>query len=583
MQKQIFALFWRAAMRYPWRTTISIINPSLTGIIGAFIGPLIIAQLLEKLQAGNLTLDAAWPPIIMYAATQIYGEIIGWRITLYTAWSMEVFAERDLYNQIVSHLSQQSLGFHANRFGGSLVSQATKLTGSFERFWNTIIFEVVPVTTSVITATVVLGFIFWQYAVVLAVMSVVFALFVFVTSRFLARLTTKEAQASSAMSGRLADIITNVMTVKSHGAEEQELKAANKLADVWRARSLDEMRGFLKISTGYSSMIVIINLLAIITAVWASEHHLISIGTVYLAVTYTLTVARQLWEINGIMRGYNRVLGDAHDMAEILSLQPEIKDTHSAELSVKKGIITIDHIRFAHENSENNVLFDDFSLMIPAGQKVGLVGHSGSGKTTLTRLLLRFSDLDSGTITIDGQDIGKVTQASLRRAISYVPQEPLLFHRSLRENIAYGRPDATDEEIYHAAKQAHALEFIETLPQKFDTMVGERGVKLSGGQRQRIAIARAILKDAPILVLDEATSALDSESERLIQDALKQLMKGRTSLVIAHRLSTISKLDRIVVLENGRIIEDGSHQALLEQKGSYARLWSHQSGGFIEE
>jgi ATP-binding cassette subfamily B protein len=212
-----------------------------------------------------------------------------------------------------------------------------------------------------------------------------------------------------------------------------------------------------------------------------------------------------------------------------------------------------------------------------------VVGHSGSGKTTLTRLLLRFSDIESGAIMIDGQDIGNVTQKSLRESIAYVPQEPMLFHRSLRENIAYGKPNATMKEITAAAEKANALEFIKKLPDGFETTVGERGVKLSGGQRQRIAIARAILKDAPILVLDEATSALDSDSEKLIQDALSKLMKGRTSIVVAHRLSTIAKLDRIIVLEDGQIAEQGSHDELLKQKGTYAKLWAHQSGGFIEE
>lgn len=238
---------------------------------------------------------------------------------------------------------------------------------------------------------------------------------------------------------------------------------------------------------------------------------------------------------------------------------------------------------FTHDDGEGVHIFNNFNLEIPAGQRIGLVGHSGSGKSSLARLILRFSDIAHGEILIDEQNISDVTQTSLRRAIAYVPQEPLLFHRSLRENIGYGRPGASDTDIEKAAKQANAHQFIMSLKDGYDTLVGERGVKLSGGQRQRIAIARAILKDAPILILDEATSALDSESERLIQDALSRLMKNRTSIVIAHRLSTISKLDRIIVLENGAIIEDSTHEKLLKNNGTYAKLWAHQSGGFIEE
>jgi ATP-binding cassette subfamily B protein len=222
-------------------------------------------------------------------------------------------------------------------------------------------------------------------------------------------------------------------------------------------------------------------------------------------------------------------------------------------------------------------------LKIPAGKTVGLVGVSGSGKTTLTKLLLRFDDVTSGAIYIDGKDIRDVTQTSLREAIAYVPQESSLFHRSIFENIAYGKMDATREEVIRAAKLANADEFIRELPNGYDTLVGERGVKLSGGQRQRVAIARAILKDAPILVLDEATSALDSESEALIQEALKNLMKNRTSIVVAHRLSTIAGLDMIVVLSEGKIVEQGSHQELLKKGGEYAKLWSRQSGAFLKE
>lgn len=275
-------------------------------------------------------------------------------------------------------------------------------------------------------------------------------------------------------------------------------------------------------------------------------------------------------------------MGDASAMTKELKLEYDIKDRTTDTLKTTKGKISFTDVTFAHDGGAGEGIFNNLSLTIKPGERIGLVGHSGSGKTTLTRLLLRFSDIDSGSISIDGQNIAEVTQQSLHQSIAYVAQEPLLFHRTLAENIAYGKPDATREQIIQAAKQAHAWEFIQELPEGLETMVGERGIKLSGGQRQRIAIARALLKDAPILVLDEATSALDSESEKLIQESLDTLMQKRTSIVIAHRLSTIAQLDRIIVLEHGKIAEDGSHQELLARKGIYASLWKHQSGGFIE-
>jgi ATP-binding cassette subfamily B protein len=582
MQKNIILLFWRAAMKYPFRTSTALIGGVLTPFVAAFVGPFIISRLLEQLQAGSLTLESAWPLIVIYTVVEIYGQLIGWRINLFFAWTMETAAQRDLYQKIFDALTQQSLTFHADRFGGALVSQTTKLTGAFERFWDTIFFQIMPSATSIIAAVTILSFIFWQYAVFLAVVAVVFALAVFFGSRFMFTRTKEEAQASTAVTAYVADAVTNVMAIKSHGREAEEFERLTERAVTWREKSLTTMRGFLTVSSVYSSIITVLNIFALVAAIWASERHLISIGTIYLAITYTFTVARQLWEMNSIMRNYNRLMGDAHDMTEILSLTPSVLDATNKKLVVKKGKIVFDKMTFTHGGADET-LFEDFDLTVKPGERIGLVGHSGSGKTTLTRLMLRFSNLDNGSISIDDQDISQVTQESLRKSIAYVPQEPLLFHRSLRDNIAYGKPDATDKEILEAAEKANAIEFIEKLPEKLETMVGERGVKLSGGQRQRIVIARAILKDAPILVLDEATSALDSESEKLIQDALSKLMKGRTSIVVAHRLSTIAKLDRILVLENGKIVEDGSHGKLLEKQGTYAKLWSHQSGGFIEE
>jgi ATP-binding cassette subfamily B protein len=264
---------------------------------------------------------------------------------------------------------------------------------------------------------------------------------------------------------------------------------------------------------------------------------------------------------------------------------PKVVDQPNARnLKADKGEIVFDKVSFAYDDAaEGSSLFAGLNIKIKAGERVGLVGRSGGGKTTITSLLLRFNDVDDGQILIDGQDISKVKQRSLRENIAYVPQEPLLFHRSLFENIGYGKQSASKEQVIEASKLAHAHDFISELPNGYETLVGERGVKLSGGQRQRVAIARAMLKDAPILVLDEATSALDSESEVLIQDALWKLMDKRTSIVIAHRLSTIQKMDRIIVLDSGKVVEEGTHTQLIKNNGKYAELWNHQSGGFLEE
>lgn len=286
-------------------------------------------------------------------------------------------------------------------------------------------------------------------------------------------------------------------------------------------------------------------------------------------------------ELSQIMNSFVRVYGEVEEgLAEVL-LPHEIKDAPvSTALTVSDGSVVWDKVSFTFGS---NSVFDEFDLQIHARQRIGLVGPSGAGKTTFVSLLLRQHEINQGSIFIDGQDIAKVTQDSLRQHIAVVPQEPLLFHRTIRENIAYGKPDATNAEIEEVSRKAQAQDFISALPEGYDTLVGERGIKLSGGQKQRVAIARAMLKNAPILVLDEATSALDSESEVAIQKALSELMEGKTVVAIAHRLSTLREMDRIVVLDGGKIVEDGTHTELVKKKGTYARLWEHQAGGFLQE
>lgn len=385
------------------------------------------------------------------------------------------------------------------------------------------------------------------------------------------------------VNGAAADAITNNMTVKTFAQESHEVQLVGHIS-----RQLEKVyvRDFMWMSIEGSGRILFMHTVQIIAVIIIASllfSGAIALSIAIFTIAYLQRLAAQLFNLGELINGYDKILLQATPMTEILQEPPAIVDRGHTKLRVTHGEITFRDVSYAYRDAASHDVIKSLSLTVPAGQKIGLVGVSGAGKTTITKLLLRFDDISSGSISIDGHNIADVTQSSLRQSIAYVAQEPMLFHRSLRDNIAYAKPGVDDAEVMAAADKAHATEFIDTLPNGLDTIVGERGVKLSGGQRQRIAIARAILKDAPILLLDEATSALDSESEKLIQSALTKLMDGRTSIVIAHRLSTIAKLDRILVLDQGRIVEDGTHAELLKRDGIYAKLWAHQSGGFIDE
>ncbi len=383
--------------------------------------------------------------------------------------------------------------------------------------------------------------------------------------------------------GAVADALTNNLIVRTFAGEKREIDHLQSMTKRFTTIYKKDIGFVVAEGSSRVAVMVVAQIITIVISAIMVTNGTLSLSIAIFMLAYMQRIGSQLFVLGDIINGYDQSFLDAQPMTEMLLTENVVKDKDDAvHLAVKSPAITFNDVSFQYPDGNEKVL-DSISFTIPAGQKVGMVGHSGAGKSTIVQLLLRFSDVTGGAITIDGHDIRQITQESLRENISYVPQEPLMFHRSLRENIAYGKPDATTDEILDAAKKAHALEFIEKLPHGLDTTVGERGVKLSGGQRQRIAIARAILKNAPILVLDEATSALDSESEKLIQASLDELMKGRTSIVIAHRLSTIAKLDRIIVLDKGQIVEDGSHTDLLGSHGIYAKLWSHQSGGFIED
>lgn len=580
-------LYLHHAFRYKRYAVALLFSVPVVVLIMDFLQPYIQAQILQKISTGDFDPQNLWASfgtdLLVYAAAVIASGIAGWRLNIWLIWNLEMNVMRDIAQRAFDHLISLDANFHANRFGGSLVSQVNKLVGSYIRFADALIFNSYTLIIGMIATLAILGPRVPAYAFTLIGLSIVYIAGTVFFSRPVREANTRQAEQESRQTGQLADSISNIMAVKSFAAERHESKRYWKEATKTKEATHKSMVTTMYRETFSSTLTSAIGIVSLIIAVLGTKYFGANIATLFLVVSYTSLVGMRLWEFQNVLRQVNRALGDASDMVKILQIEPAIQDPVRPEKTkISNGQIEITDVDYTH-NGKVRPLFDNLNLKIRSGEKIGLVGHSGSGKTTLTSLLLRFADIDGGAIKIDGQDIRNITQKDLRSHITYVPQEPLLFHRSLAENISYARPKATLKEIEDIAKLAHAYEFIKDLPEGYETLVGERGVKLSGGQKQRVAIARAMLKEAPILILDEATSALDSESEVLIQDALWKLMEGRTAIVIAHRLSTIQKMDRIIVMDEGKIVEQGTHKQLIAKKGTYASLWNHQSGGFLED
>lgn len=552
-----------------------------------YMNPFVMGLIVDRVSAAPVTADQVFPVFGPYIAALVLVNICGQtcsKLQDYSLWKLEIAVSYDLATMSFDALSNQSMTFHSNRFGGTLVSQTSKFMAAYNQLVEALVHPFLPVLGSVVFVCVLLGPRVPLYVVILMALFSVYALVSYIMYKRILHLNEKAAKAQNDLSGELSDAVTNILTVKTYGREDYERSLFDKANREVVLRDSRRMRSSLVRGVITAGIAVVIMSVVAVFISGGNAWFGITPGTLVMMFTYTYTMTLQFNFINSGLQRFNRAFGDASGMTQVLDEPRLVADAPDARpLTVREGSIDFQGIGFSYE--DGGVLtkvFDGLDLHIPAGQRVGLVGMSGAGKTTLTKLLLRLSDIQEGRIMVDGQDVSACTQQSLRRSIAYVLQEALLFHRSIAENIAYGRPDATMDEIREAARRANALEFIERLPQGFDTVTGERGVKLSGGQRQRIAIARALLADCPILVLDEATSALDSESEHLVQDALATLMCGRTAIVVAHRLSTVASLDRIVVLAGGKVVEDGPHHELIDADGEYARLWSRQTGAYLE-
>ena len=556
-------------------------------LANAVAAPLIFAALLGRithLHGAEDLWHSFGPLVVAYAvvlvAATVFGRIGGWLV-----WGATLRSFGRAITNGYDHLIGLSHGWHTDRPSGEVIATLETSTWAFAELIEAMVWGVLRISVMVLGAIVVLGVVAWPVALVMAALVAVFAL---VLHQRMARVVAAEKEFSDAHSratGVIADTIANLTTVRSQAAEEREKDHVGVLVGDSIGADLRARRVFTSTRLQMESAMAVFNWAAVAVGVLLALHHVAAAGVVYLILFYATFVGTNLEESFEFIRLISRSIGRCAKFAGIAATRPDIVDVPGApDLAVPHGRVEFRGLEFAYRDGAP--LFEGLDLRLEPGEHVGLVGPSGSGKTTLTKLLLRFVERDGGLIEIDGQDIACVTQQSLRRHIAYVPQDPQMLHRTVAENILYGQDldDGVDMELVRAVgRGAYVDEFVQRLPAGYETVVGERGMKLSGGQRQRVAIAQAMAKGAKVLVLDEATSALDSESESLVQEALWHLMEGTTALVVAHRLATIARLDRIVVLDHGRVVEQGTHAELLSagRAGVYGRLWAHQSGGFL--
>jgi ATP-binding cassette, subfamily B, bacterial len=576
-----------AAMARPYRALLG--GGAAALVVGVVINdvatPLVFAAVLDRIARLRPT-DHLWPRfgtlIVAYAALIVVGQL-SWRLAGWLEWEGSLKAFANAIQQSFERLLQLGYRWHVDHPSGEVASSLSSFSWAFVEGIDTLNWGVLRIVVVLLSAIVVMGVVAWPVAIVIGALAAAFVLIMVKRSGPVAEASRRFSEAHSRAEGAASDVIRNISTVLVASGQELEADRVRALLGESVRADLRSRRTFTITRLWMGSAIGLMTWGAMFVGVVLALRGEVRTGVVYLVLFYAAQVSGELVESFEHIRTLSRALGRATKLVGLVSSTPDVRDRPSApDLIVRSPTLRFEHVHFAYEAGQR--LLDDFDLDVAAGEHVGVVGPSGGGKSTVTRLALRLMDLGGGRILVDGQDIAEVTQSSLRRAVSYVPQDPQMLHRSIAENIWYGRADPIDlERVDEVARAAHVAEFVEHLPLGYDTVVGERGLKLSGGQRQRVAIAQAMLKGAPLLILDEATSALDSESERLVQDALWKLMATSTALVVAHRLSTIAQLDRIVVVEAGRIAEVGTHQELLEDSsiGSYRRLWEHQSGGFI--
>ncbi len=547
--------------------------------------PLVFADVLDRiatLHRGEALWSRFGTLVVAYAAFLLLGQVLT-RMAGWMEWEGSLRTFTNGIHRSFERLLSLGYRWHVDHPSGEVASSLSAFAWALVDGIDTLEWSILRIAVIVVSAVVVLGIVAWPVALVLVSLTGVFVWVVVRRSGPVTEASRDFSRAHSAAEGTASDVIRNVTTVLVGTGEDTESTRVRELLDRVVAADLRARRQFTVTRVWMGGTIAAMTWGALFVGIVLALHGDIRSGVVYLVLFYASTVSQELitsfQEIRNLVRG----LGRAGKLVHLVSSEPEVIDEPgAADLVVTEGSLRFEHVAFAYR--PDRALLADFDLELRAGEHVGIVGPSGGGKSTVTRLVLRLMNAGGGRILIDGQDIAGCTQRSLRRAIAYVPQDPQMLHRSIAENIWYGLDGDPDlDRVREVAEAAFVDQFVEELPEGYATIVGERGLKLSGGQRQRVAIAQAMLKNAPILILDEATSSLDSNSERYVQDALWRLMAGSTALVVAHRLSTIAHLDRIVVVDKGRIVETGSHRELLldSAAGTYRELWEHQSGGFL--
>lgn len=568
----------------PYRAVVFlfILIAALAGLWGPF-NSLLIKALINTLTANpvDATAKLRWTAGLLVVNFIVFDNVT-WRTLQYLNYKYEAVIKNQIISQTFAYVLGASHQFFQDNLSGRIADQITTLADNLEIILHRVSLDFIRGASLLLTSFIAAYYVNALFFYILLLWFMAFAIFSITLSLRLVQLSDDHASSESQLSGQLVDCLSNQASIRIFARKNYEIARMGQFFHQVQQAFQRREYFIVLLSTGQGAMIAVMMAFSAFTLIHLYGKGLISIGDFALILGLSMELGHMMWYTMFQVDQFNQALGKCKQSLNALVIEHGIKDIEAAkELVATQGRIEFSQVKFYYHGM--TTLFNNKSVTIVAGQKVGLVGYSGSGKSTFVNLILRLYDVVDGHILIDGQDIRTVTQESLRSAIAMIPQDPSLFQRSLLDNIRYGKTEACDAEVILSAQKAHAHDFIKQVPQGYDALVGERGVKLSGGQRQRIAIARAMLKNAPILILDEATSQLDSVTEATIQESLWELMQGKTTLVIAHRLSTLLHMDRILVFDKGHIVEDGSHATLLKQEGLYKTLWNAQIGGFLPE